>query len=95
MAIKKIDEAKDPAYNMGLVKDAPRIKVMFLDSDNMDKGTRATACINGELYSYKRNFEVEVPDFVLKAFDQAFYEVKDSVNGNVMKIMRFPYQVIA
>lgn len=84
----------DPAYNMEVVNDAPRIKVKFLKTNGFDKGTRATASINGKNFSYKRNEIVEVPDFVLAAFDDAAPTEIDPDTGMEIKTPRFPYTLV-
>lgn len=91
---KTINAVEDAAYNMEIMNDAPRIKVKFIETNGFDKGTRATACINGKIFSYKRNEVVEVPDFVLAAFDEASPSEIDPDTKTEIKSARFPYTIV-
>lgn len=74
--------------------DAPRVRVRFLDASGPGGDKRVTLCVNGVIYSYDRNVEVDVPEMVLEAAEQAAPAEMDPATGNMRRVPRFPYQIV-
>jgi hypothetical protein len=82
------------AMEPGVPEDAKRTRVIFMEASGPGGSERVRAIVDGVAYTYARNEEVDVPDFVLEALDHAAPAEMDPTTGNMRRVPRFPYQVV-
>lgn len=82
------------AMEPGIPADAKRTRVIFLEASGPGGNERVRAIVDGEVYSYARNEEVDVPDFVLEVLGHAAPAEMDPSTGKMRRVPRFPYQIV-
>lgn len=74
--------------------EGQRTRVRFLEASGPGGSDRVTLCVDGVIYSYARNEDVDVPDFVLSAANDAAPAEMDPKTGTLRRVPSFPYQIV-
>lgn len=87
-------KAKPVAMEGAVPQNAERTRVRFLESAGPGGSDRVRAVVDGVLYAYARNEDVDVPNFVLEALEHAAPVEMDPATGNMRRVPSFPYQLV-
>ncbi|GAB6037126.1 hypothetical protein JCM15519_16850 [Fundidesulfovibrio butyratiphilus] len=85
---------KPVAMEEHVPKDVPRTLVRFLETSGPGGDGRVTQVVNGVCYSYVRNEDVYVPNFVLSAMQDSAPAETDLKTGKQRRVPSYPYQVV-
>lgn len=90
-----VQEVPKPVAMEGTVpQGASRTLVRFLETSGPGGDGRVTQVVNGVCYSYARNENVYVPDFVLSAMQDSAPAETNPKTGHQRRVPSFPYQVV-